>query len=91
MPAVLAIATVTGTIRDEDGTLTDPLTLTAAVTNPEGELTSVSLAGGTITRSSAGIYTFDASCDVPGLWHVEWEAKTSTLRRSLKAQWEVSE
>lgn len=91
MTAVLAIATITGTIRDSDGSLTDPDTLTASVTDPVGVTTNYSLALGTITRSSAGIYTFDAPCDVEGQWHVLWNAATSTLRRSITAQFGVEE
>ena len=90
MPAVLARVDLVATIKDEDGALTDPTTLTAVVTGPTGVQTSYEYAA-TITRTSAGVYTFEVPCDDPGLWKVVWDARTTTLRRSLAAQWEVKE
>lgn len=89
MPAALALVTLTATFRDSAGTELDPDIITAVVTSPDGFETAYAYSA-SITRSDTGIFTFTASCDVPGRWKVKWYGETSTLKREQTAVFDVS-
>lgn len=68
--------TVTATIRDTDGVLTNPTAVTVRYIDPSGNEAS----GGSATNASTGIYTwtFPAVLDESGRWYVKFYA-TGTL------------
>lgn len=55
------------------GVLTDPTAVICEVKDPSGNVDSYSLAGGTLTRSSLGLYYKDISIDESGDWFYRWE------------------
>jgi hypothetical protein len=65
------LATLTNTF-SVSGVATDPTTITLTVTDPAGTATSYTHAGGTITRTSAGVYTKDIPCTMDGIWTYTW-------------------
>lgn len=65
------LATLTNTF-SVSGTATDPTTISLVVTDPLGVATTYTYAGGTITRTSAGLYTKDIACTETGLWTYVW-------------------
>lgn len=68
-----ATAVLTGTFRDDAGAAADPTTITLEVTNPTGTVTTLTYAGGDLTRTDTGIYTHRLDLDTPGTWHYRWE------------------
>ena len=53
----------------EDGTLTDPTTVTITVERPDGDETSYSYPGVSITRESAGRFSVNFSPTTGGVHH----------------------
>jgi hypothetical protein len=59
------------TIRDSNGTLTDPTTLTVYLRDPSNsERTYVYNASGTWTNPSTGVYTFSFTPTAPGVYRL---------------------
>ena len=54
------------------GVATDPTTVSLVVTDPTGTATSYTYAGGTITKSSTGLYTKNITASAAGLWSYTW-------------------
>lgn len=54
------------------GVATDPTTVSLVVTDPTGTATSYTYAGGTITKSSTGLYTKNITASTVGLWSYTW-------------------
>lgn len=54
------------------GTATDPTTITLVVTDPTGTATTYTYAGGTITKSSTGVYTKNITASAAGRWAFKW-------------------
>lgn len=65
------LATLTNTF-SVSGTPTDPTTISLDVTTPSGTTTTYTYGGGTITRTSAGVYTKDIACSEDGEWQYVW-------------------
>ena len=58
-----------------DGTLTDPTTVTLVVTDASGNTEGTyTYAGGTVTKSSTGVYYKDLAVDEDGVWEYKWTA-----------------
>ena len=53
--------------------LTDPTTVTLKVKDPDSTITTYTYAGGTITKSSTGIYYKDVSVSNDGAWYYRFE------------------
>lgn len=83
------LATLTNTF-SVNGTATDPTTITLVVTDPTGDATTYTYAGGTITRSSAGVYTKDVPCTEAGLWTYVWTG-TGTASDVQPGSWRVEQ
>jgi hypothetical protein len=69
------LATLTNTFTVTIGgivTPTDPTTITLAVTDPVGTVTTYSFAGATITRTGTGAYAKDIPCTLAGEWTYIW-------------------
>lgn len=81
------LATLTNTF-SVNGTATDPTTITLTVTDPTGTATSYTYAGGTITRTSAGVYTKDIPCTADGTWTYTWIG-TGTASDVVAGTWTV--
>jgi len=54
------------------GTATDPTTVTLVVTDPTGTATTYTYAGGTITKTSTGVYTKNVTASTAGIWSYTW-------------------
>jgi hypothetical protein len=54
------------------GTPTDPTTVSLAITTPSGVLTTYTLAGGTVTQDSTGVFHKDVTCSEAGEWQYQW-------------------
>lgn len=65
----LARLTNTFTVADVP---TDPTTVSLTVTAPSGGATVYTLAGGTVTRDSAGVFHKDVACSEAGEWTYQW-------------------
>lgn len=65
------LATLTNTFT-VSGTATDPTTVSLTVTTPTGAATTYTWAGGTVTRTSAGVFTKDIACSEDGIWQYVW-------------------
>jgi hypothetical protein len=55
-----------------DDVLTDPTTISLAVTDPSGNTDTYTYAGATITKSSTGVYYKDVTVDEDGVWEYTW-------------------
>jgi len=67
------LATVSNTFEVDD-VATDPTTATLVVTDPDGNATTYTWAGGTVTRTGTGAFTKDVSCSstTTGTWQGVW-------------------
>lgn len=83
------LATLTNTFK-VSGVATDPTAISLAVTDPLGVTTTYTYAGGTITKSSTGVYTKDIACATPGTWSYVWTG-TGTASDVTSGTWEVFE
>lgn len=83
------LATVSNTF-SVAGVATDPTAITLVVTDPDGVATSYTFAGGTVTRTSAGVYTKDVPCasTTPGVWQGVWVG-TGTASDVQPVTWTV--
>lgn len=72
------LATVS-TVFSVEGTPTDPGTVTLVVTDPDGQATSYTWAGGTVVRDSAGVFHKDVPCasTTSGVWTAVWIGDTT--------------
>lgn len=62
------LVTLTATLTNTAGTLSDPTSVTLTVRKPDGSSSTVSN-----TRSSTGVYTADVTIDQAGEWNYRWE------------------
>jgi hypothetical protein len=69
---------------------TDPTTVTLAVTDPTGAVTTYTYAAAQIARSSAGVYTKDVPSPTAGDWAYLWTA-TGTVQDAQAGSWTVEE
>lgn len=61
------------TVRDDDGELVDPDTLSLSVRDPEGDVTTyVYGADPEVVRDSLGVYHADVEIGTPGMWVFAW-------------------
>lgn len=81
------LATLTNEFK-VDGTLTDPTTVTLTVTTPAGVATPYTWAGGTVTRTSTGIFTKDIACSEAGTWLYLWVG-TGVASDAVAGTWTV--
>jgi len=65
-----------------DSVNTDPSTITLKVKNPAGTTSTYTYAGGTITRSAAGIYYKDITIDDDGMWYYRFEGTGAVVAAS---------
>jgi hypothetical protein len=70
------------------GTPTDPTTVTLTITTPSQVSTPYTWAGGTVTRTSAGVFTKDIACTEAGEWTFEW-AGTGAASDDEAGTWSV--
>ena len=83
------LATLTNTF-SVSGTPTDPSTVSLVVTDPQGNQVTYAYGGsGTITRTSAGIYTLNVSSTIDGLWSYVWIG-TGTASDVVAGTWTVA-
>lgn len=54
------------------GAATDPTTVALTVQDPSGNDGAYTYAGGTVTKSSTGIYYKDVTLDEAGWWFYRW-------------------
>lgn len=54
------------------GTVADPTGVTLKIHDPTGTETSYTYAAAQIVRDSQGIYHFDLTLSIPGLWLARW-------------------
>lgn len=69
---------------------TDPTTVSLTITSPTNVLTTYTYAGAQITRTSAGVYTKDITCDEDGEWQYKWIG-TGTAVDTAIGTWHVQE
>ena len=55
--------------KDSAGTLTDPTTVSLIYRAPDGTETTITYAGGGVTKDSTGVYHADVTCSVVGDWY----------------------
>lgn len=55
-------------------TATDPSTVTLAVTDPSGNVTTYTYAASQVTKSSTGVYYRNVTVDEDGVWEFNWTA-----------------
>lgn len=82
------IARVTCTFTNESGVNTDPTTVTLEVKTPTGVITSYTWAGGTVTRSAAGVFYKDISITMSGEWFYRFEG-TGAVESASEANFYV--
>lgn len=70
------------------GTAIDPTTISLTVVDPEQTSTTYTYAGGTLTRTSAGLYTKDIPCATAGIWTYVWVG-TGTASDVAAGSWTV--
>lgn len=63
------VLTVTFTVAS---VATDPTTVSLVVTDPAGTPTTYTYAGGTVTKSSTGVYTKTVTASTAGVWSFVW-------------------
>lgn len=80
--------TLKGTFTDATGTLTDPTTVTVKVRDAAGAITTSTLAGGTVTRASLGVFTTHFVPTMPGP-HLYEFASTGPVQRTLTRAFSV--
>lgn len=60
-----------------NGAAVDPTTVNAEVTDPSGDVTTLTYAGGTITKGSTGNYSLTINANEAGTWKVRcWSTGT---------------
>jgi hypothetical protein len=85
------LATLTNTFKAGSPLVpTDPTTISLTVTTPAQVPTTYTHAGGTITKSSTGVYTKDIACTEDGTWTYEWTG-TGAASDIVAGTWEVHE
>lgn len=73
--------------------LTEPTTVTLAVTDPSGARTTYTYADGDVTRHSTGVYYRDILLTLPGEWVVHWTgtgAVVATKKAVIKVRTTVA-
>jgi len=83
------LATVSNTF-SVSSVATDPTTVSLTITSPTNVVTTYTYAASQITRSSAGVYTKDITCDEDGKWQYKWVG-TGTAVDTAIGTWEVQE
>jgi hypothetical protein len=83
------LATLTNTFK-VGTTPTDPSTVSLAVTDPLGATTTYTYAGGTVSKTTTGIYTKDVACSSAGEWSYKWTG-TGTAADVELGTWTVQE
>ncbi len=53
--------------------LTDPTTVTLKVKDPDGTITTYTYTGGTVTKTSTGLYTKTITVSNDGAWYYRYE------------------
>jgi len=84
---------VTGTFRNAAEALADPSTITFKYRKPGGgAITTVTYAGGGVTRSSTGVYYVDLSPtdDEHGIWTFRWSS-TGTPATATESSFAVGD
>ena len=84
---------VTGTFRNIAGDLADPSTITFKYRKPGGgAATTVTYAGGGVTKSSTGVYYVDLSTtdDEHGIWSYRWSS-TGTPATATESTFAVAD
>lgn len=64
--------TVTSGVPSMAYALTDPTTITLSVVSPSAVTTSYTYAGGTVTKSTTGVFYRDLTPDASGEWRCKW-------------------
>lgn len=85
-----AIATTTVTFTNNVGSNVDPDVVTLRY-HARNEPWVVKNYPGDVTRSSAGVYTYQIPCDATGDWYVEWYGETTTLQKTISTTFEVEQ
>lgn len=68
--------------------LTDPTTVTLKVKDPDGTISTYTYTGGTITKSSTGVYYKDVSVSNDGAWYYRFEG-TGTCQTAAEGMFKV--
>ena len=68
--------------------VTDPTTVTLKVKDPDGTITTYTYAGGTVTKTSTGLYYKDVSVSNDGVWYYRFEG-TGACQSAAEAQFKV--
>lgn len=66
------VVRLSGTFRDIDGALVAPSAVTLKYRSPSGAVTTI--AGGSLTNPSTGLYTYDLTVDAAGVWTYRYES-----------------
>lgn len=64
--------TVTAGVPSMTYALADPTTVTLTVVPPTASSTAYTYAGGTVTKSTTGVFYRDLTPDAPGEWRIRW-------------------
>jgi hypothetical protein len=84
------LATISNTF-SVSSTPTDPTTVTLTVTSGQTRTVSTyTYAASQITRTSAGVYTKDITCNEAGTWQYQWDG-TGAASDTVGGTWEVEE
>lgn len=82
--------TITVTLTDKDGALTDPAAVSISIKSPSGVTTLYTYgSGGPVNRDSKGVYSLDLPLTEAGDWKYKWNATGASdqgyisVRRSL--------
>ena len=80
------VVRLSGTFRDIDGALVAPSSVSLKYRNPAGTVTTI--AGGSLTNPSIGLYTYDLTLNAAGVWTYRFES-TGTAAASEEAKFIV--
>ena len=76
---------ITGTFRNISSTLTDPTAISFKYKKPGGSVVTLTYAGGTVSKTSTGIYYVDLTLDTVGKWPYRWEGTGAVVAASESA------
>lgn len=64
--------TLSCTFKNASAVNTDPTTISLTIQDPSGNDATYTYALAQLTRSAAGIYTYDLAVDEQGVWEYRW-------------------
>jgi hypothetical protein len=82
---------LTGTFIDlETGQPADPTVVSLFLLSPNGQTTTLTLAGGQVVREGTGVYTYTFTPSVSGTWTYKWQGTGAVVATSADTTFDVA-